>query len=172
MQWFFAYPEDEFTLNELCKDVGVAKTTGNAVTKRLAKEGFLEIRKIGKLWRIKANRSHSYFTTEKIPYNLNLVYRSGIVEKVRKRFSSCLAIVLFGSYRKGDDIPSSDLDIAVEVIGEETIKVLEFLTLSQLGYRKNVKVNLHIFSRGHTDLNVFASISNGIVIDGFLEAKP
>lgn len=172
LRWFFAYPDREFTLNELCKAVGIAKTTGNAVAKKLAKEDFLKIETLGKLWRIKADRSHSYFITEKIPYNLGLVYGSGIVERIREKFPNSLAIVLFGSYRKGDDIQGSDLDLAVEVIGEEPIKVIEFHTFSQLGYRKNVKVNIHVFSRKRVDLNVFASISNGIVLSGFLEVKP
>ena len=44
--------------------------------------------------------------------------------------------------------------------------------MQALGYRKNIKVNLHVFSRKHIDLNVFANIANGIVLNGFLEVRP
>jgi hypothetical protein len=41
-----------------------------------------------------------------------------------------------------------------------------------IGYRKNVLVNLHLFTRNRVDLNLFANIANGIVLEGFLEARP
>ncbi|MBI2574715.1 nucleotidyltransferase domain-containing protein [Candidatus Woesearchaeota archaeon] len=137
----------------------------------MVKEGFLDLQRLGKLWRIKANQSHPYFVSEKIPYHLNLVYKSGIVEAVKTRFNP-LAIVLFGSYRKGDDTRESDLDIAVEVIGNKPLEIVELTTIKQFGYREDVKVNLHVFSRNRIDLNVFANIANGIILDGFLEARP
>src|SRR3989338_8156122 len=109
---FLDYPDKEFTLNEVCKAAGIAKTTGHTVVKQMVKEGFLDLQRLGRLWRIKANQSHHYFVSEKIPYHLNLVYKSGIAEAVKTRFNP-IAIVLFGSYRKGDDTSESDLDIAV-----------------------------------------------------------
>lgn len=171
LHWFLDYPEKEFTLNEVCRQAGIAKTTGHRVVYRMVKEGFLELQRLGRLWRIKANQNHPYFVSEKIPYHLNLVYRSGIVEAIKSRFNP-LAIVLFGSYRKGDDVSDSDLDIAVETIGNEPLKIIELAAVQQFGYRTNVKVNLHVFSRNKIDLNVFANITNGIVLDGFLEARP
>ena len=44
--------------------------------------------------------------------------------------------------------------------------------IKEFGYRKDVPVNLHIFSRNKVDLNLFANISNGIILDGFLEVHP
>ena len=44
--------------------------------------------------------------------------------------------------------------------------------VEQLGYRKKVNVNLHVFSRNKIDLNLFVNIANGIVLDGFLEVRP
>ena len=44
--------------------------------------------------------------------------------------------------------------------------------LEKLGFRTNVKVNLHIFSRNKIDLNLFANIANGIILSGFLEVLP
>jgi predicted nucleotidyltransferase len=82
------------------------------------------------------------------------------------------AVVLFGSYRKGDDIETSDIDIAVEVIGDAEMKIMPLGAIPQLGYRKKVPVNIHIFSRNKIDINLFANIANGIVLEGFLEVRP
>ncbi|MBI3034443.1 nucleotidyltransferase domain-containing protein [Candidatus Woesearchaeota archaeon] len=172
MTWFFAYPAEDFTLNELHTSVGMAKTTAREAVNLLLKDGFLDIKTIGRLWRIRANPKHEYFYTKKIAYNLAMVYESRLLDQINKNHPNSLAVVLFGSYRKGDDIPESDLDIAVEILGGEPIKVMELGVISQFGYRQNVKVNLHVFSRNKIDLNVFSNIANGIVLQGFLEVRP
>lgn len=172
LSWFFSYPTDEFTLNQLCSKVGISKTTGKRIVQRLMKEDFLELKKIGKLWRIKANQNHIFFRHLKIPENLELISCSGIIEEISKKFARARAIVLFGSYRKGDDTPQSDIDIAVEVLGDKPLEIIEFGTLKNLGHRKNVPVNVHVFSRKKVDINVFSNIANGIILDGFLEVKP
>ena len=79
---------------------------------------------------------------------------------------------MFGSYRKGDDTDKSDIDLAIEIVGNEDIKIVQLGAIPQIGYRKNVPVNLHIFSRNKIDLNLFNNIVNGIVLEGFLEASP
>lgn len=170
--WFFAYPNEEFTLNNVYKEVYIAKTTVRRVVVLLVKKGFLTVKKTGKLWRISANQSHEFFITKKIPYNLGLIYESGIVEHVLYQIPNAKAITLFGSYRKGDDVDGSDVDIAVEVLGDKPFEIIELGTISQLGYRKNVKVNAHIFSRSKVDLNLFTNIANGIILNGLLEVRP
>jgi len=52
------------------------------------------------------------------------------------------------------------------------VKIVELGIFHKWGYRKNVSVNLHIFSRNKIDINLFSNIVNGIVLEGFLEAKP
>lgn len=172
LEWFFAYPTDEFTLNDLYKEVNIAKTTARETVLRLVNEKFLSVKKLGKLWRISSNQQHPYFITKKIPYNLTLVYESGAVDYVLQQVPSARVIILFGSYRKGDDVNGSDLDIAVEVLGDKEMEVKEVGMIRRFGYRENVKVNLHIFSRSKADLNVFTNIANGIVLHGLLEVKP
>ena len=170
--WFFAYPTKEFTLNEIYKAVDIAKTTASQTVQQLAAENFLVKETIGNLWRIKANQGHQHFVIRKIPHNLQLVYESGIVEYIKSLFPQSRAIILFGSYRKGDDTHESDIDIAVEVLDDKELRTSEIGGIHELGYRKNVKVNAHIFSRNKIDINVFTSIANGILLDGLLEVRP
>ena len=81
-------------------------------------------------------------------------------------------IILFGSYRKGDDDERSDIDIAVEVLGDEEPKIINIGVLNKIGYRNGIKINVYVFSRNKIDLNLFANIANGIGLEGFLEVRP
>jgi len=172
LYWFFAYPTIEISLNELIKSVNISKTTANKVVSRLVKEEFLKVQVIGKVWRISCNQQHNFNTTRKIPYHLELILNSEIVEEILKIIPNAKSIILFGSYRKGDDVDTSDLDLAVETLDNEREKLIPFGTISRLGYREKVKVNLLKFSRKKINLNLFANLVNGFVLYGFLEARP
>jgi len=169
--WFFDHPEVKITLSELAEKLQISKKTANRVVNELVKENFLLLEEIGRTWRISCNPLHPYNKTIKVGYNLTAVYTVDIIEWVYKTVGNAKAIVLFGSYRKGDNNSNSDLDIAVEVVGN---KDLEIISLGEfhIGFRKKVPVNLHVFSRNNIDLNLFANIANGIVLDGFLEVQP
>lgn len=171
-QFFFDYPNKELGLNDLCTHLKISKTTANLNVKRLAKEEFLNLEILGKLWRISCNQKHSHNSTRKIPYHLQMIYESGIIEAVHKTIPNSKSIILFGSYRKGDDNEKSDIDLAVEVINNQEQKIVELGIIPRLGYRLKVPVNIHIYSRNKINLNLFANIANGIVLEGFLEARP
>ena len=167
--WFYAYPTAKIGLSDLAKSINSSKTAAKQVVESLVNVQFLNRDVVGKAWLLSANQKHPYFITKKIPYNLNLVYESGILEEVYKVVPSARNIILFGSYRWGTDTGESDIDIAVEVVDNKDLKIINLGTIGQLGYRKNILINLHIFSRNKVDLNLFANIANGIILDGFLE---
>jgi predicted nucleotidyltransferase len=170
--WFFSYPEKEFALGEIAEQLSISKATASILVSKLAKEGFLKKEVIGKVWRISCNQQHRYNYTKKIAYTLLHIHSSEIIDKIKKEIASSRAIILFGSYRKGDDNENSDIDIAIEILGNEDLKVRNIGTIKKFGYRTNVTVNIHVFSRNRIDLNFFSNIANGIVLDGFLEVRP
>jgi len=172
LYWFFDFPSKEMSLNDLSEAVGISKTTANKVVTKFVQEGFLKKQVLGKIWRISCNIAHPHNLIAKVPYHLTAIYQSGILDAIYKQIPSPRVVILFGSYRKGDDNEQSDIDIAVEVLGNEEMKLQELGRLEKLGFRTNVKVNLHIFTRNKIDLNLFANIANGIVLSGFLEARP
>jgi predicted nucleotidyltransferase len=170
--WFFSFPDREMSLNDLSESLRISKTTANMVVTQLVGAGFLFKEVIGRIWRISCNKNHIYNYSRKMSYNIMMVYESGIIEEIHDIIENPRAIVLFGSYRKGDDTEESDIDIAVELLGNEEPKIQELGVIPQFGYRKDVTVNLHIFSRNKIDLNLFSNIANGIVLEGFLEVRP
>ncbi len=169
--WFFTFPTREMGLSDLAKALGISKTTANVTVGRLADEGFLVIKVIGRTWRISCNQAHIYNYSRKIAYNLLTIYESRILENIHKVIQNPRAVIVFGSYRKGDNTEGSDIDVAVEVLGNEDVKVLQLGKIA-VGFRENVPVNLYIFSRNKIDLNLFSNITNGIILEGFLEARP
>ena len=171
LAWYFAHPREERGLNELVTILYISKTTASTVIQQLVDEGALKVKIIGRMWRV-TWADNSRFKAEKIAYNLGRIYESGITHSIVELYPNAKAIILFGSYRKGDDVEESDLDIAVEITGNHDLQVIQLGVLQQLGYRSNVPVNLHVFSRNKIDLNLFANIANGIVLAGFLEVRP
>ncbi len=172
LYWFFSYPTKEASLNDLVKCVNVSKTTAHRIVNYLIKEEFLKVDVLGKLWRIRCNQKHLFNTTKKVTYNLELIYESKIIDAILKNVPQARSIILFGSYRKGDDTENSDIDIAVETLDNKEVHLTTLGTIPTLGYRKDVAVNILQFNRNKVDLNLFANLVNGIVLYGFLEARP
>ena len=167
----FRYPDKEFSLSDLAKEARVKKSNMGAILKEYYKSGFIEITKLSKIWRIKANQQNWHFQKSKIVYNLNFVYQSGLVEFLLDRFKNPKAVVLFGTFRNGADITTSDIDIAVET-GE--VENYETLSLKELeGFERSIgrKIQIHLFNRKAIDINLFNNIANGFVLSGFLEVQ-
>lgn len=172
LEWFFAFPQKEFGLNELSKAVHCSKTSTRIAVETLVKEDFLKAKQIGNLLRISCDVSHPFNTTRKISSNLVKVYESGVVDVMLQEFPNAKTVILFGSYRKGDDTEESDIDIAVEILDNKEPRIISHGIIKKFGYRENVKVNAYIFSRNKIDLNLFNNIANGIVLWGLLEVRP
>ncbi len=172
LYWFFSFPAKECSLSDLARLTKLSKSTAHTIVKQLSKEGFLRIDEIGKVWRISCNQEHHYNRTKKVAYNLELISAAGIVEVVLKNVENPQAIIAFGSYRKGDDTESSDIDIAVETLDDKEIQISDLGTIPVLGYRSKVTVRMLTFCRKKIDINLFTNIANGIVLFGLLEARP
>jgi predicted nucleotidyltransferase len=167
----FRYPDKEFSLSELAKEAGVAKANIGEILNDFLKAGLIEVKKLSKIWRIKANQKSPLYIKNKIVSNMNYVYQSGLVEFLNEKFSNPKAIILFGSYRRGEDISDSDIDIAVE---SDEVKDYESGSLKELeDIEKDIgrKIQIHLFNRKNVDINVFNNIANGIILSGFLEVK-
>jgi len=168
----FTYPEKEFSLSDLAKEAGVAKTHIGEILKKLNQLEIITIIKLAKIWRIKANQQNGNFIKSKIVYNLNFIYQSGLTEFLNEYFGNPKSIILFGSFRSGEDFSTSDIDIAIESDTENEYKAIKLFELS--GFEKiiNRNIQIHLFNRKNIDLHVFSNIANGIVLTGFLDVKP
>jgi len=182
LEILFRYPDKEFSLSDLAKEAGVAKANIGKILEEFSKAGFIDIIKLSKIWRIKANLENPNFKINKMFYNLQIIYHSNLVSFLVNYFNNPKSIILFGSFRKGEDAHNSDVDIAIE---KDDIKNYETHNLKEVVNKKlkkeiikfeediGRKIQIHFFNKEHVDINVFNNIANGIVIFGFLEVgKP
>jgi len=167
----FRYPEKEFSLSDLAREAGVAKANIGNILEEFQGVGLMNIEKLSKIWRIRANQTNWLFTRSKIVYNLNLVYKIGLVEFLVDYFKNPKAIALFGSFRKGEDLSNSDIDIAVESDEAKDYRIIRLKELQEFENTIGRRIQIHIFNRRDIDVGVFNNIANGIILWGFLEVR-
>ncbi|MBU1974669.1 MAG: hypothetical protein KKH52_04720, partial [Nanoarchaeota archaeon] len=100
LSFFFSFPNIEMGLNDLASSLKISKTTAKKIVSALVKEGFLNKKVYGKTWRITCNQNHDFNTSQKIPFNLTMVYRAyydNLREDVFRIIGNVKSVVLFGS---------------------------------------------------------------------------
>ena len=93
-------------------------------------------------------------------------------------------IIIFVSFRWGEDGRDSDIDIAVEILKNKEIEIISLKKLAKRlkdpefskrveRFEKDVErnVQIHIFNKKRINTNLFNNIANGIVLGGFLEVR-
>lgn len=169
MGHFFKYPSIEFTLSEVAKSTGLSKASVSGIINNLRAVGFIEIKDLGVVYRIRANVDNWIYKREKIGFNFASLIRSNIVEFLINKHKNPKCIIVFGSFRKGEDDRGSDIDIAVEVTKGEDTGIFEYPEFKEFEKLLERKVTVHVFERGRIDNNLFTNMANGIVLYGFLE---
>src|SRR3989344_4552628 len=155
---FFKFPEKEFSLSDIAKETGVAKANLGSIIDSLKQIGFLNIEKLSKIWRIRADRANWFFLRNKIVYNLNFVYQSGLIEFLYEHYRHPKSIVLFGSFRKGEDVSDSDIDISIEQDEFKEYHTFAFRELVEFEKQIGRKIQIHEFNRKLVDDNLFNNI--------------
>lgn len=110
-----------------------------------------------------ANTENQFYKEHKKIYNLINIRNSVVIEFIKdKLMPKC--IILFGSYSKGEDIETSDIDIFVEAKGQK-------IHLNKFEKILKRKIELHFnedFNRYPKELK--NNIINGDILYGYLEA--
>ena len=166
------FPDKEFSLSDLAREAGVAKQHLGLIIDELRQEEIITIEKLSRIWRIRANTHNWAYQRLKIVHNLRYAYFSGLVEFLDERFNLPRAIVLFGSFRMGQDNSASDIDIAIETAAPHEYELVGLKELAPFEKQIGRNIQLHLFHRDSITPEVFASIANGILLLGFLEARP
>ena len=166
------YPEKEFSLSDLAKSAHVAKQNMGKLIDVLKQEEFITVEKLETIWRIRANRESTAFKTHKRIRNFVNLQRSGVTDILNKKYGNPKAIIFFGSYRKGEDLSTSDIDIAIDDDKNRSYTITRIKELEKEEKYLHRKIQIHLFDRKTVDINVFNNIANGIVLTGFLEVRP
>lgn len=164
---FFENSIDRFYVREIARKTKLNPNTVLNITNRLILEGLIFKEKKKHVVEFFANNDEK-FRQLKIVKNLEGIYRSGLVEFLNKYFKHPLGIILFGSYRKGEDIFSSDIDIAVYSNEFKEYEIKEIEGLERFEKELGKEIQVHLFNK-KINKNLFNNVLNGIVLSGFLE---
>ncbi|MFH1065887.1 MAG: nucleotidyltransferase domain-containing protein [Nanoarchaeota archaeon] len=169
LTYFLKETSREFHVRRLAKLEKKSPTTISKILNIYAKEGILK--QSSRLNHIfyKANMENQKLRDLKIYYNLKLIRNSGLTVFLEKELNHPEAIVLFGSFRKGDDIEKSDIDIVVISLVKKEINLTEFEKKLRHSLQLFILLPKDIESLKKSNPELLNNIANGIVLYGFLE---
>lgn len=131
----------------------------------LEKKGLIKIQqdKESRRWSIELNRDDHKVMQLKRADNLKQIYESGLADFLEKEFAGA-NIILFGSYSRGEDTTTSDMDIAIIGRKEKSADLVKFDKMLER------TIMLHFYDsfkdiHKHLKENLF----NGIVLAGGIE---
>ena len=161
---FFLNPTLKLRVRQLERNVKIPLPSAIHYARELEREGFLKREEIGGVILYSADRTSNLFLLEKKLYNIKALYDSNFIEFLRLTYHNPLAVV-FGSYSRGEDIETSDIDIYIELPKKSKIDAQRFGELLQRPIQFFISKNLKAFSNTHLANNIV----NWIVLNGQFE---
>lgn len=154
-----------FNLREISRALKKSPTAISNAIKQLAKGEIVVVEKSKglNLLSIKFNRDNPKAIEYKRVENLKIFYESGLLNILKEKFPGS-TIILFGSYSKGEDIISSDIDLAIIGSKEKEVNLASYDKL----FERKITINFYpSFKDIHKHL--FENILNGILLNGGIE---
>ncbi len=151
---------EKLSQREIAKKLSVSPTAVSNSIKNLKKQNLILVEKTKTINFVSFNSGNKRTTEMKRVENLKNVYLSGLADSLQEELPGA-TIILFGSYSKGEDIHTSDIDIAVI---ERKDKSLEPEKYEKVLGRK---INVNFYS-SWADINKHLrnNILNGILLQG------
>lgn len=169
LKYFFEEPNKWFHVREMARLLRLTPTTVSKHLNRLYKDELLIKKQERGHLLFKANSGSDSYKGAKIHYNIKSVRDSGLIEYLDKELHYPDAILIFGSYAKGENDKNSDIDLFILSNRKKGVSLEEFEK------KLKAKVQLFIKNKGEfiklqkENKNLVNSILNGIVIKGYLE---
>lgn len=151
--------------NRISKILGVTQPAVMKALPGLEKENLARLKqdKESKRWSIELNRENHKTLQLKRADNLKQAYESGLADFLEKEFAGA-TIILFGSYARGEDTSTSDIDIAV--IGRKAKKT--DLSAFEKALERAININFYeSWEKIHKNLK--ENLCNGTVLAGRIE---
>lgn len=166
---FIKEPEREFHIREIAKMTGKSPTTVSKYTNMLKKKGILLSKKMSNHILFKANTESIQFKALKKEHNIKEAISSGLIEYIEEELNNPEAIILFGSFAKGEDIPKSDMDIAVITPIKKELSLEKFENKLKHSIQLFLYSQKEIYQMKTKNKELLNNILNGITVYGFWE---
>ena len=169
LKHFMKEPEREFHIREFAKEAKISPTTATGYLEELKKEDLLEKSKSRNVVLYKANSQNPLFKETKKYYNLKKILESKLIDYLNQELNYPEAVVLFGSYAKGENILESDIDLFILTESKKQISLKKF--------EEELRAEIQVFIYNKKEFNelktknrdLINNILNGIKLSGFIE---
>ena len=169
LELFYSNPNREYHVREVARMTNLAPATASKYLDMFAKDSILLKRAERRHALFKANEESRLFKLKKTGYNVEKLQKSGLIDFLEEKLNYPEAVLLFGSYAKGENIEKSDIDLFV-LTATKKVPELE-------KYEKLLKASIQLFLYDKKSFKemisknkeLFNNIINGIKISGFLE---
>lgn len=159
LEIFFDKPTREFHIRELSRITKISPPTVLLAVKMLEKQGMLATYRKGNMKIVKTFSSVQFHRAKRVR-NIQKIYESGIIDYLTQEYENPKTIILFGSFSRGDDVETSDIDMAVitNMHKEPDLKFFE----KKLGR----KISIHELDVRKISKEFYNNLVNGIVMEG------
>lgn len=154
---------EKFSQREVAKILDVSPTAVANSLKILLKENLVKIEKTKTINFISFNRDVPRAIELKRVENLKNIYLVGFSDYLENELPGS-TIILFGSYSRGEDVDSSDIDIAVIERKDKLIDIERYEKI----LKRRINVNFYD-SWKSINKNLKNNILNGILLHGSIE---
>lgn len=162
-EYFFVNPSAKLRVRQIEKELEVPLPSVIKYVRELERDEILKTISTGNVVFYSADRSSRKFLLEKKLFNIRRLYDSGLISFLITELSNPV-IVVFGSYSKGEDVESSDIDLYLETPSRKELD-LE-------GFESALKRKIHVFaysSMKKDNPHLANNIMNGVILNGFVE---
>ncbi len=163
-EYFLLNPTTKLRVRQVEREVKVPLPSAIRYTKELEKEGILKGQEIAEVRLYSANRDSLRYLLEKRLFNLRQLYTTGLIQHLIEKYDNA-TLVVFGSYSRGEDIETSDIDLYLETPHKE-IKGLEGF---EKKLHRKIQVLCHKSIKEIKNKELANNIINGVTLHGFVE---
>ncbi len=165
LELFLKNPDKDYHIRELAYKLKLSPTTATKYLEILTKKGLLSKKKERSHIIYEAFTQNSNFKLAKLTYNLEQLQKTKLTRTLEEFYNHPEAIILFGSYSKGEDSQKSDIDIAVITAKKDFPKLQSFET--RLG--RQIQIFPTTSEKIRKNQHLTNKLINGIVLLGFWE---
>jgi len=161
---FFIFPSAKMRVREIERELRLPLPSVIRYCSELEKERILMKVRIGDVVFFTSDRTSPAFLLEKRLFNQRQIHHSGMVEYLKKTLGNPL-IILFGSYARGEDIETSDVDLFIGTASKKEVSLGSY----EKRLHRPIQVIRHDGVARIANKHLANNIINGITLNGYLE---
>jgi len=162
--FFFLNPTIKIRVRQIEKKLALPLPSVIRYCKELKKEGILTIAETGGVVFYTADRASEHYLLEKKLFNIRQVHVSGLIDYLKVSLNNPV-IILFGSYAKGEDIETSDIDIFIETPSKKGINVEK----CERSLQRKIQLIRSDSIKNVSNIHLANNIINGIILNNAIE---